>query len=279
MTAPGAGEVVRRVAATFDAVAEDYDQSGVPFFGPIAAGLVAALDPSPGERVLDIGCGRGAVTLLLAEAVLPTGRVTAVDVSEEMAARTRALLVTAGHSATVRVMDAGAPDLPTAAYDVVASSLVLFFLPDPRAALTRWVRLLAPGARIGLSTFGERGPAWAEIDALFDPWLPPGLRDPRIVDPDGPFATDAGMESLLVAAGARAVRTLVTRLPVPFADVQQWQAFSMSTGQRAIWAGVPAAERPGLVERARVLLEGARDAEGRVVLWQDVRYTLGSATG
>ena len=64
-----APDPVARVRATFEAIADDYDQSGVPFFVPTAEGLVEALAPQPGERVLDIGCGRGAATSLLARAV------------------------------------------------------------------------------------------------------------------------------------------------------------------------------------------------------------------
>ena len=59
----------------FDAVADSYDQVGVDFFQPIAAGLVAELNPQPGERALDLGCGRGAALLPIAHAVGPTGSV------------------------------------------------------------------------------------------------------------------------------------------------------------------------------------------------------------
>src|SRR5689334_11165547 len=57
----------------FDAVADSYDQVGVDFFQPIAAGLVAELDPQPGERALDLGCGRGAALLPIARAVGSAG--------------------------------------------------------------------------------------------------------------------------------------------------------------------------------------------------------------
>ena len=72
---------VARTAAMFDGIAPSYDQSGVPFFGTIAGGLVDLLAPRPGERALDVGAGRGAVTLPVAEAVGPQGRVDAIDVS------------------------------------------------------------------------------------------------------------------------------------------------------------------------------------------------------
>ncbi len=272
-----AADPVARVRATFDAVADDYDQSGVPFFGPAAQGLLEALDPQPGERALDIGCGRGAVTLGLARAVLPTGTLDAVDLSPAMVAHTTELLERDGHAARARVMDAADPDLPSGAHDVVSSALVLFFLPDPGAALARWVRLLAPGGRIGLTTFGAEHPAAAEVNALFRPWLPPAMLDPKAMGPDDPFASDAGMEALLGDAGAVDVRTVTRRVPVVYGDADGWKAFSMSTGQRAMWSLVPEAERPGLEARAADILDAARDESGRVVSWQDMRYTLGRA--
>lgn len=269
-----APDPVARVRAIFDTVADDYDGSGVPFFVPAAQGLVEALDPRPGERALDIGCGRGAATTLLARAVLPAGSVDAVDLSPAMVEHTRALLAQEGLAGRTAVMDAGDPDLPPGSFDVVASSLVLFFLPEPATALARWVRLLAPGGRIGLTTFGTEHPVWTALNALFRPWLPPGMLDPKVVGPDAPFSSDAGMEGLLRDAGATDVRTVTRRVDVPWGDVEGWKAFSMSTGQRAMWAMVPPDERDGLEARAAAILQDARDGTGRAVIWQDMRYTL-----
>jgi SAM-dependent methyltransferase len=270
-----APDPVARVRATFEAIADDYDQSGVPFFGPTAEGLVEALEPRLGDRVLDIGCGRGAATSLLARAVLPAGAVDAIDISPAMVEHTRAFLAAQGYDARAEVMDAVDPALPPASYDLIASSLVLFFLPDPAAALARWVDLLAPGGRIGLATFGEEHPAWTAVNALFRPWLPPAMLDPKAVGPDAPFASDAGMEALLHGAGAMAVGTVTRRVEVPWGDIDGWKAFSMSTGQRAMWAMVPAEERDTLEAQAAEILDDARDESGRVVVWQDMRYTLG----
>jgi SAM-dependent methyltransferase len=51
--------------------------------------------------------------------------------------------------------DAMAPSLEAATFDLVTSSLVLFFLPDPVVALRNWYQLLVRGGRIGVSTFGR----------------------------------------------------------------------------------------------------------------------------
>jgi predicted TPR repeat methyltransferase len=67
------------IAGVFDRAAETYDQVGVEFFGPVAEALVERTAPQVGERVLDVGCGRGASALLAARAVGPTGEVVATD--------------------------------------------------------------------------------------------------------------------------------------------------------------------------------------------------------
>ncbi len=265
-----AGDVTARVARLFDELATDYDRSGVDFFAPIATRLVELLEVRPGERALDLGCGRGAVTLPLATAV-GGGQVTALDISPAMVSLTRDA---APPNVEVACQDASAPDLPERSYDVVASSLVLFFLPEPTDALARWLQLVRPGGRIGISTFGPQDEVWTAVDDLFLPYLPPGMLDPRTVGSRGPFASDAAMEALFLGCGATAVRTVGEDLPVVFADAEAWRAFTLSVGQRAMWRHVPAEAQPRLFADAAALLERARGEDGRITLRQQVRYTL-----
>lgn len=268
-------EQVAQVTAIFDLVADDYDQSGVDFFQPIAEQLTTALAAGLDERAVDIGCGRGAVTLRLAQAVGPDGHVTAVDLAPAMVEHTRAAAEQAGlGNVSAEVMDATAPTLTEGSFDVLASSLVLFFLTDPGAALARWLRLLRPGGRAGITTFGDQDDTWRAIDGLFQPYLPQQMLDARTSGTGGPFASDAGMEELVRAAGAADVRTVRQDLAVRFADADQWRAFSMSTGQRAMWRFVPDEERPNVFAAAADLLDRSRDTSGAIVLHQDVRHTL-----
>jgi ubiquinone/menaquinone biosynthesis C-methylase UbiE len=118
------------VVGVFDRVADTYDDVGVPWFRPIAEGLVAELDVRSGERAVDLGCGRGAVLSLLAERAGPGGDVLGVDLAPRMVELTARDLA---HLPQVRVQvaDAQDPGLPAASCDVVAASLVLFFLRDP----------------------------------------------------------------------------------------------------------------------------------------------------
>lgn len=259
----------------FDRAADTYDTVGVPWFQPIAAGLVAELAVRPGERVLDIGCGRGAALMPLAVAAGPTGSVLGIDLAPRMVELTA---LDAAHlpQVTVQVADASSPDLPAESFDVLAASLVLFFLPDPVAALRRWLTLLVPGGRLGVTTFGAQDPRWTEIDAVFRPYLPPAMLDARTSGRRGPFTSDDGVAGLLAEAGFTDVRTSHLDVDAVFDSPEHLLRFSWSHGQRAMWESVPAGERDGV---ARQLVDTAgrlADSTHGLRLRQQVRYTLGS---
>ena len=265
-----------RVRGVFELVADTYDSVDVPWFGPIAQGLVRALDAQPGEQALDVGCGKGAALLPLAQAVGPTGHVTGIDLSPRMAAAARQAAHGAGlQNVDVRVADASALEIADGGFDVLAASLVLFFLPDPAAALAGWARLVRPGGRLGVSTFGPAAPIWAQIDDLFTPYLPQNLLDARTSGRTGPFGSDAGVEALFRGAGLTDVRTVTTRVDAVLRDADHWHEFSWSHGQRVMWEHVPDAERDAVRAAAYQALESARGADGAIRLGQEVRYTLG----
>ncbi|MDQ2758488.1 MAG: methyltransferase domain-containing protein [Actinomycetota bacterium] len=269
----------RRVADLFDALSDTYDQVGVDFFAPIGAGLVQAVAPRPGERVLDLGCGRGAALIPLARAVGPEGHVVGADLSARMVEQCRRELAAAGLlHVQLLVADAQEPDwgdTDVGGLDVVVSSLVLFFLPDPAAAVARWCGLLRPGGRLGVATFGSPDLAWARVDEVFRPFLPPGMLDARTSGASGPFASDEGIESLLEGAGCPQPHTTHLTLEVEFADAEQWYAFSMSVGQRAMWMAVPPEHREGVKTKALALLGESARPDGSLGFVQDVRYTVG----
>jgi SAM-dependent methyltransferase len=262
------------IVGVFDRAADSYESVGVPWAGPIAARLVEELHARPGERVLDIGCGRGAVLGPLARAVGPSGYALGIDLAPRMVELTAHDLADLPQ-AEVRLGDATAPGLPPAAFDVVAASLVLFFLPDPAGVLRSWAELVARGGRLGVTTLGEKDPRWTAVDRLLEPHLPRDLVAARARGLRGPYSSDTGMERLFTDAGMTEVRTVRHRVGATFHDPEQFLAFSWSHGQRSMWESVPDADRPAL--RDEVLAEIARqcDATGTVTFVQEVRHTLG----
>lgn len=266
------------VAGVFDRSAATYDAVGVAWFTPIAELLVAELAPQPGERALDIGCGRGAALWPLAQAVGTAGAVTGIDLSAAMVETTRADVRARGlTNVDLQVINASGPDLPASSYDVIASSLVLFFLPDPLAALRSWRALLAPGGRLGVSTFDHQDPNWVALDDVFTPFLPPQMLDARASGTRGPFASDAGVAELLSNAGLVDVATTSADVVAVFEDPEHWLTWSWSHGQRAMWEAVPEMNRAEVKAGAIGVLESMAVADGAIRLTQRVRYTLGSA--
>lgn len=279
--ATGSDPARDRAVRLWDELAETYDQVGVDFFGPAADGLIDVLDPQPGERAIDLGCGRGAVLLPLARRVGATGRAVGGDLSPRMVAACQALVREQElPGVDVRVVDAQSPDVDGLREilgrpaDLVASSLVVFFLADPAAALNRWTGLLRSGGRLGIATFGGRDAAWVDVDGVFDPYLPPHLLDARTSGAAGPFASDSGVETLLERAGLVDPRTVTRRVSAHFTDAEHWYRFTMSVGQRMFWGFVPAERRGEVRAEAFARLSRAAADDGSITFWQDVRYTM-----
>jgi SAM-dependent methyltransferase len=137
--------------ALWDAEAEAFDEAADhglrdPAVRAAWRSLLVSLVPAPPARVADLGCGTGTLSLLLAD---EGHAVDGVDFSPAMVTRARAK-AEGRRDVRFAVGDAAAPPLDRAAYDVVLSRHVLWALPDPAAALRRWVDLLAPGGRLVL---------------------------------------------------------------------------------------------------------------------------------
>jgi SAM-dependent methyltransferase len=110
--------------------------------------LLACLRLAGGEHVLEIGCGTGAVTLPLAQAVGPHGRVVAVDISEPMLEVARQRVDASGvHNVMLLSGDAQVLAFEQAAFDVATSRMGVMFFADPVAAFRNIAGALKPRGR------------------------------------------------------------------------------------------------------------------------------------
>ena len=132
------------------------------FFGPFGMGprkerrvTLEMLNVSPGDRVLDVGCGPGNYTRHLADASA-SGLVVGIDASSPMLAA--GVRQSGGSNLAFVRADACALPFADGEFDVVSCVGTLHMTTDPTAALAEMVRVLAPGGRIGIvTTCGRRG--------------------------------------------------------------------------------------------------------------------------
>jgi SAM-dependent methyltransferase len=193
---------------------------------------------APGDRVLDLAAGSGAVTLPALAATGTTGALLAVDVAPGVVERLQARLRSSGHPDARAVLgDAADPGHDAARYDVVLCGFGLFFLPDPPAALRRWAGLLAPDGRLGLST-------WGREDEVFGALRHEVVRLGVDARPRGQAYDDpAVLRSVLAGAGLREVAVTTVSLDLVLADVDELLRWAGTHGARAWLAQLELGQR------------------------------------
>ncbi len=98
-------------------------------------------------KMLDLGCGTGSLSLILAE----FGHdVTGIDFSPAMIALAEAKARAAAQNITFQTMDAAFPHFPNQQFDLLLCRHVLWALPEPSKVLERWVNLLKPNGQLAL---------------------------------------------------------------------------------------------------------------------------------
>src|SRR5215471_15156359 len=134
------------------AEAERYDRMTRSF----GERIIEAAAPGPGERVLDVGCGNGAVALAVSALVAPGGSVMGLDISGPMLAYARRRAAAAQiASVSFRQGDAQVYPLPKASFDAVVSRFGVMFFDDPVAAFANIGRALRPGGRIAFTCWQD----------------------------------------------------------------------------------------------------------------------------
>lgn len=154
----------------WDKAAAHYEAYWAEQLEPAQTRLLELAALEPGERVLDIACGTGLVTLKAAAAVGAQGGVLGTDLSEEMVKLLREHALRAGlDRVTAERMDAEELTCEDGSFDVVLCALGLMYVPDPQASLREMLRTLKPGGRAIVAVWGAR-PAcgWAEIFPIVD---------------------------------------------------------------------------------------------------------------
>ena len=233
---------------SFDVGEDTYGAFMGRYSEPLAAKFAALLHVHDGQRALDVGCGPGALTAVLAER-LGADSVAAVDPSASFVSAARARLP------EVDIRQGAAESLPFAdsEFDLAATQLVVHFMSDPAAGIAEMARVTRPGGLVSACVWdhaGGRGPLAVFWRAVRD--LDPAARD----ESDLPGVRDGDLLELLGHAGlGDAMQTTLT-VGATFADFDEWwHPFTLGVGPAGAYlAALEPAHRESLRIRCTQLL-------------------------
>jgi ubiquinone/menaquinone biosynthesis C-methylase UbiE len=192
--------------AFYDRISRAYDLIADANERPAREAGLKALDPKPGERVLEVGFGTGNEVLDLASRVAPGGRVCGIDISPGMLAVAQDKI--AGQTTAVpvelQVGDARQLPYPADSFDAVYSSFTLELFPeeDLPTVLAEVKRVLRRGGRVGVVSMAvvkpSQHPSMLERTYIWMHRHFPHIVDCRPIDP----------AALLTTAGFRIVKQI-----------------------------------------------------------------------
>jgi SAM-dependent methyltransferase len=235
---------------SFDVAAEKYGRFMGRYSEPLAVPFADVADLAPGQRVLDVGCGPGALTAQLVERV-GRERVTAVDPSAPFVEAARSRLP----GVEVRQAPAEALPFPDDSFDVALAELVVHFMADPVVGLREMARVTRPGGVVAACVWDMSGRSplstfWSAVRDL-DPVAADesglaGVRDGHLVE----LAREAGLVDV-----EQSVLTITVRHE-SFED--WWEPYTFGVGPAGNHvAGLSDAARDALRARCRELLPEA----------------------
>jgi len=221
-----------KAAASYNAAADHFDDEPLSFWDLIGKRTVTNLKLQAGAKVLDVCCGTGASALPAAQAVGKNGFVVGVDLAARLLDRARTKALAAGlDNVEFRLADMTALKYPDRSFDAVVSVFSIFFVPDMEGLVRELWRMVRPGGKLAVTTWGARifGPAYSrwlvavgrerpDLATAFNPW-------DRITDV-------ASVRKLLQDGGVEDPEVIAEELFQPLRSPDDWWTIALGSGLR-----------------------------------------------
>lgn len=222
----------RRAANAYNAASDTYDDPANTFWDHFGRRTIIRLNLTQGQSVLDVCCGSGASAIPAAEIVGPSGSVTGVDLAEKLLQLARAKAKARGlENIEFQTGDLLNLNFSNSQFDCVVCVFGVFFVADMPAAIRELWRVVQPGGKLAITTWGPRffEPAttifWNSIREVrpdlykgFNPW-------DRICDP-------ASLRKLLFQGGVEDAEIVAESGSHAIRDAKSWWAAVRGSGYR-----------------------------------------------
>lgn len=235
-----------------------------------AAGLAFLqwLEPSSNQRWIDVGCGNGAFTELIVEQCDPFS-IVGIDPSDAQLAYARNRLQS--HS-RVELRSGNAESLGTspASFDTAVMALVIFFVPNPQAAVAEMRRVVRPGGTVAAYAWDmmNHGFPFDQMQAAMQE-----LGIPPTYPPQAPISRVEALATLWSGAGLENVQTNTFRVSRTYRDFEElWRASSITSSVaprfKALQPEQAASLRQAMISRHAVAQGGSITCEAQVTAVQ-----------
>ena len=222
--------------------------------------------------MLDLGSGRGAVSIALAGASGMDLEIVAGDVSEQMLSRLRALRLP---RVDVKYIDATAIDEPDSSFDLVFCAFVLHFLTGKAQALAEVARVLRAGGALAMSVPGpgmQEG-WWAKYNSVVDDFRSKANLPDRAVVPGGSW------DELAAAASLRVVQRETVPIALPLTGPSQHWEWLLAHSHRGLYDALDEAARENFRDTVLRSLEEEHPSAGCELLAEAEFYRMATAAG
>ncbi|MBV9278739.1 MAG: class I SAM-dependent methyltransferase [Chloroflexi bacterium] len=219
--------------------------------------LLDQMEIPPRARILELGCGTGALWRENLDRIASDWEVTLSDLSEGMLAEARRNLEGSGHRFRFRRINAQDIPVADAHFDVVIANHMLYHVPDRGKALAEIRRVLRPGGRFYAATNGRNH--MRELQDLLARFVPERARDVGLL-PGAIFGLESGREQ--VAAFFGEVTVLRKPNPLVVTEAEPLVAYVLSLPAESNRVG-------DRVEELTAWVQGELDAHGAIQITTD----------
>ncbi len=150
-------EALAKAETVFNAASDYFDAPALSFWNRFGQQTINRISLYPGDRVLDVCCGTGASAIPAAVLVDANGRVLGIDIAESLLELARNKSRQQGiENIEFQYGDFENLGFPSESFDAIVCVFGIFFIPDMLAAVRELWRMVRPGGKLAITSWGEK---------------------------------------------------------------------------------------------------------------------------